>query len=75
MQLPLGRDRPRRYGAPDRGVDRNGCVRLLLDEPKRSLEDGQHAREIVAALQDQPGGRNHAVGALLARQPGVLLDR
>ena len=34
----------------------------------------QHAIELVAAAHDQAGRRNHAVGALAARQPRIFLD-
>ena len=36
--------------------------------------DAQHAIELVAAPDDQPGGGHHAVGALAARQAGIFLD-
>src|SRR3954452_16190534 len=39
-----------------------------------AVDHQQHAVEFMAAAQDQPGGGDHAVGALLARQPRILLD-
>ena len=41
---------------------------------QRLVEHAQHAVEFVAAAQDQAGRRDHAVGALLARQLRIFLD-
>jgi hypothetical protein len=41
---------------------------------QRLVHRAQHVVELMAALDDQPGRRDHAVGALLAREPGILLD-
>ena len=70
MQLPLGPGDT----APPTPSGRPRLRSRYFDEPERSLEDAQHAPQIVSALQDQPGGRDHAVGALLARQPRDFLD-
>src|SRR5262249_49465409 len=34
----------------------------------------QHAGEIVSALEDEPACPNHAIGALAAGKPRILLD-
>src|SRR5262245_32383804 len=41
---------------------------------ERLVDRVQHALELVATAHDQAGGRDHAVGTLPARQPGMLLD-
>src|SRR5207249_11134007 len=39
-----------------------------------AIDRQQHTFEFVAAPQDQAGRRDHAVHALLARQPRIFLD-
>src|SRR5256885_17255709 len=39
-----------------------------------AVDHQQHALEFVAAAQDQSGRRDHAVHALLAREPWIFLD-
>src|SRR4051794_4594614 len=41
---------------------------------QRLVDRAQHRIELVATAHDQPGGRDHAEGALAARQLRVLLD-
>src|SRR5262249_4628970 len=44
------------------------------DQREFAVDDQQHAFQLVAAAQNLSAGRNHAVRALLARQPRVFLD-
>ncbi len=41
---------------------------------QRLVEHAQHLGEVVAALEDEPGGRDHGIHALLAAQLRPLLD-
>src|SRR5581483_7524273 len=43
-------------------------------QPQRTVERAEHAVQFVAAAQDVSGRRDHAVGALPALQPRILLD-
>src|SRR5262249_54440418 len=45
-----------------------------LDQAEPFVERAQHACEVMPALQDQPGCRDHAIGALPAGQFRRLLD-
>src|SRR3954465_10736194 len=45
-----------------------------LHHRQLAIDHQQHAFEFVAAAQDQPGRGDHAVHALLAREPRILLD-
>ena len=66
-------------GAP-RDARRDGCllrygrIRCWLHHRQLAVDHQQHAVEFVAAAQDQPGRRDHAVDALLARQPRIFFD-
>ena len=62
-----------RRGRP--GIARPARCSLDRGEPDVLLQDRQHAGELVAALEDQAGGGDHAVGALPARQAGVFSMR
>src|SRR5436190_22371618 len=58
---------------------RDGATRLLRmrarsDHGELAVDHQQHALEFMAAAQDQAGRRDHAVHALLAREPRILLD-
>src|ERR1041384_2696137 len=44
------------------------------DELQRFVDRAQHILELMAALDDEPGRRDDAVGALLARETRILLD-
>ena len=63
MQRALGRER---------GRCRTGDVGL--NHRELAVDRQQDAIELVAAAQDQPARRDHAVGTLLAREPQVFLD-
>src|SRR5215831_12601473 len=43
-------------------------------QPLGALKHGEHPNKVVAALEDEAGGRHDAVGALSPRQPRMLLD-
>src|SRR6185312_14513880 len=43
-------------------------------KPQVFVQDRQHAAKVGAALENEPGSGDHAVGALPARQPRILLD-
>src|SRR3954463_9627064 len=45
-----------------------------LHHRQLAIDDQQHAVELMAAAQDQAAGRDHAVDALLARQPRIFFD-
>src|ERR1700709_1059340 len=45
-----------------------------LHHRQLAVDHQQHAVELVAAAQDQAARRDHAVDALLARQPRIFLD-
>src|SRR5262245_33222738 len=47
---------------------------LSRHHAERLVDRAQHAVELGAAAYDQPGGRDHAVGALAARQLWIFLD-
>src|SRR5882724_4070322 len=47
---------------------------LQLNQRQLAVDHQQHAVEFMAAAQDQAGRRDHAVHALLAREPRVFLD-
>src|SRR6201992_2758135 len=49
-------------------------MRLSSNHRQLAIDDQQHTVEFVAAAQDQPGRRYHAVHALLARQPRIFCD-
>jgi 2-dehydropantoate 2-reductase len=44
------------------------------DHRELAVDHEQHAVKLMAAAQDQPGRRDHAVHALLARQTRILLN-
>src|SRR6476620_11756215 len=48
--------------------------RSALDEAQALVERAKHAGEVVAALEDQAGRGDHAVGALAAGEFWRLLD-
>src|ERR1700676_1048878 len=45
-----------------------------LDHRQLAVDHQQNPIQLMAAAQDQASGRDHAVGALLACQPRILLD-
>src|SRR6266852_9936657 len=45
-----------------------------LDHRQLAVDHQQHAVEFMAAAQDQPAPRDHAVNALLAREPRIFFD-
>src|ERR1700693_4911752 len=47
---------------------------LPLHQRRLAIDREQHAFELVAAAQDQPGRRDHAVHTLLAGEPRILFD-
>src|SRR5690606_22953527 len=46
----------------------------VLHQPQLLFEHPQHAAQVVAALQHQPARGDDAVGTLLFREPGILLN-
>jgi hypothetical protein len=46
----------------------------LRNQLQSRVQRGNHASKIVAAFQNEAGRRNHRIGALLSRQPRILLD-
>ena len=69
MQRPLGK-----AAAPSIATQPGRDDSLRRDQLQRLVDRAQHVVELVSALDDQPGRRDHAVGALLAREPRILLD-
>ena len=47
---------------------------LSLDEAQALVEGAEHTGQVVAALQDQPRRRDHAIGALAPGELRRLLD-
>ena len=46
----------------------------LLNHRQLAVDHQQHAIEFVAAAQDQPARRDHAVNPLLACEPRIFFD-
>ena len=74
MQRALGPAQRRRAEAVVRAVARRRPVNLIATSAQRLVDRAQHAVELVAAAHDQAGRRDHAVGALAARQLRILFD-
>src|SRR6266478_7559727 len=56
------------------GPSRNDGVNFPLNQRQLAIDHQQHAIELVAAAQDQPACRDHAVNALLAGEPRIFFD-
>src|ERR1043166_8065344 len=46
----------------------------IRHQPHRLVEHAEHAVELMAALEDEPGRRNDAVDALAARETRIFFD-
>ena len=69
MQRALGR-----WGGTTPAVSAFAAAQPRTTRLESLVEHAQHAVEFVAAPHDQAGRRDHAVGALAARQPRIFLD-
>src|SRR6516165_5130792 len=69
-----------RADAARAGTGRHGgaqavtLTELPRHHPQRAVERAEHPIQFLAASHDVSGRRNHAIGALAARQSGTFLD-